>query len=227
MFKIGIIGNGFVGKATQLLNCEQIETVVYDIRPEACSPLGTTLNDLEYCDLIFICVPSPMNHNGDCYVKIIEDVVNEIKNPFKIIRSTVPVGFCESINCFFMPEFLTEANWVQDFINSKYWVFGCLTGNDVEHLNFEFKRRIKTLFNTCYSAGKIKSKELIFVTTREAETLKIFKNVFLAIKVGVMNEFFDYCSVKGVDFGRVSSMMKLDERIVDLVERVFQKILLA
>lgn len=45
--KVGIVGNGFVGKATYLLKCPSIEMLVYDIRAEACDPPGTKLEDLE------------------------------------------------------------------------------------------------------------------------------------------------------------------------------------
>jgi UDP-N-acetyl-D-mannosaminuronate dehydrogenase len=49
--------------------------IVYDIRAEACDPKGTVLGDLESCDLIFICLPTPMNHHASCYTKLIEDTV--------------------------------------------------------------------------------------------------------------------------------------------------------
>ena len=65
--KIGIIGNGFVGKATFQLKCKDIEILAYDINPELCMPQGITLNDLMSCNLIFISVPTPMNKDGSCY----------------------------------------------------------------------------------------------------------------------------------------------------------------
>ena len=64
--KLGIIGNGFVGKATQMLNCEKIKTIAYDLNPSLCEPKGTTLKDIISCDLIFISVPTPMNKDRSC-----------------------------------------------------------------------------------------------------------------------------------------------------------------
>ena len=61
--KIGIIGNGFVGSATALLECVDISIIVYDINPNLCNPPNTTLKDICNCDLIFISVPTPMNKN--------------------------------------------------------------------------------------------------------------------------------------------------------------------
>ena len=52
--KIGIIGNGFVGKATRILECAEVELCVYDIVPELCVPIGTNLQNICNCDLIFI-----------------------------------------------------------------------------------------------------------------------------------------------------------------------------
>ena len=58
---IGIIGNGFVGKATTQLKCKGIELLAYDINPEACEPAGLTLQDMNKCEVIFISVPTPMS----------------------------------------------------------------------------------------------------------------------------------------------------------------------
>ena len=45
-YKIGIIGNGFVGNATLILQCEDIDILCYDINPDLCIPRGTIINDL-------------------------------------------------------------------------------------------------------------------------------------------------------------------------------------
>ena len=104
--KIGIIGNGFVGKATSLLECSDVNIIVYDINPKLCNPIGTTLNDIVLCELIFISVPTPMNKDGSCHLDILHSVIDEINNikPVDelliINRCTVPVGSSNKINCF-------------------------------------------------------------------------------------------------------------------------------
>jgi len=215
--KIGIVGNGFVGKATKLLKCDLVEILVYDIRPEACEPPGTTLNDLESCDLIFYCLPTPINHDSSCYTKILEEAIPQLKNPFKIIRSTVPVGFSQSQTCFFMPEFLTEANWSSDFINSTHWIFGLLenlTNNpEIKKLNNKFMEKITQLFTNSQQLGSIKSSQIYWMSNSEAEFLKLAKNCFLAAKVGIMNELYQFAQAKGVDYNNIKSMLKLDPRI--------------
>ena len=68
-----------------------------------------------------------MNKDGSVYLNIVESVVNDLKNidfnNFVVIRSTVPPGTCDSLNVYFMPEFLTEKNYENDFINKNFFVF--------------------------------------------------------------------------------------------------------
>ena len=78
---IGIIGHGFVGAATKLFECNAIKALVYDILPEKCEPKGLSLDKLvNSVDIIFICLPTPMIESGECYLKIIEKVIEEINN---------------------------------------------------------------------------------------------------------------------------------------------------
>lgn len=209
--KIGIVGNGFVGKATQLLKCEEVKLMVYDIRPELCEPSGTKLEDLEECDLIFLCLPTPMNHHAGSYTKLIEDTRDKLKNPFIINRSTVPIGFSESQNIFFMPEFLTELNWKNDFISSKYWIFGLI--ENYKEYNKEFETRITKLFQLSKKYNCIESDTIYFVNNSEAEAIKLIKNSFLACKVSYMNEVYDLLKTKKVDYEIVKKFLAMDPRM--------------
>ena len=91
--KIGIIGNGFVGKATSEFRCNDIELIIYDINPELCLPKNLKLSDMVDCDIIFISVPTPMSSDGSCHLNIIKDVINNLNeinyNNFIVLRSTV------------------------------------------------------------------------------------------------------------------------------------------
>jgi UDP-glucuronate decarboxylase len=208
--KIGIVGNGFVGKATQLLKCDEVDVIVYDIIPKLCIPIGTTLEDIDKCDLVFLCLPTPMNHDSSNYTNLLEDTIQKLTNKFIVIRSTVHIGFSESQKCYFMPEFLTELYWKDDFVNSKYWVFGCL---DSEKQNEEFKSRITTLIQTCKKHDCIKSDTIHFLTNSEAESLKLIKNTFLACKVSYMNEMYEFLQEKKVNYDNVKKILSLDSRI--------------
>lgn len=215
--KIGIIGNGFVGKATCSLECQNIEVIIYDIQKELCNPIGTNLFDIIKCDIIFISVPTPMNKDGSCYLEILNSVINELNSitdldtQLVVIRSTVPPGTSNKLNCYFMPEFLTEKNYINDFINNKNWIFG--VKNNAQ--DSTFIQKITELFNTAYESDKILHNTLSFVSNDEAEMIKMFRNNFLAVKVSFCNEMHDFCEQKNINYENVRKLAVLDSRIGD------------
>lgn len=218
MIKIGIIGNGFVGKATKILKCKDIDLLVYDIIPELCEPKGLTINDLSVCDLIFISVPTPMNNDGTCYLGIVESVVKELfkvinKNKTQIvIRSTVVPGTCDNLNTYFMPEFLTEKNFQNDFINCKEWIFGMLGKNKKD--DDLFINNITKLFNLAKENNCIKYNNLFFVKNKEAEMIKYVKNCYLSVKVSFFNEIHEFCEKSGINYENVRKLATMDNRIM-------------
>ena len=216
MVTIGIIGNGFVGKATNILKCNDITIIVYDINPELCVPLGTNLVDLcEKCDIIFISVPTPMNSDNSCYLDILNSVVDDISaicdlnQKIVVIRSTVPVGTTDNLNCYFMPEFLTEKNFEKDFINNRDWIFGC-KGTKQDNI---FKQSIVNLFETAYNSGRIKSNNINFTLNSEAEMIKLVRNNYLSTKISFFNEINEYCNINHINFEVIRNLVVKDERI--------------
>ena len=220
--KIGIIGGGFVGTATSSF-VEKKDLLVYDIDPYKCHPQGLTLKELvNQTDLIFICVPTPMNPDGSCCLKIVESVVENLKEvgcnfdeKFVIIRSTVPPGTSKRLNCYFMPEFLTEANYLSDFYNTNVWLIGAKTNNNEEFVSNhnKFIGAIVHLLIKAKMYNKINSCEHIIVSQDEAEMIKYFKNCFLATKVSFCNEMYEFCKKSNINYNIVANFVKLDERI--------------
>jgi UDPglucose 6-dehydrogenase len=214
--KIGIIGNGFVGKATNILANEEVELIVYDINPDLCIPLGTTLQDLCHVDIIFISVPTPMNKDGSCHIGILETVIQNIKEIISldeklvVCRSTVPPGTSDALNCYFMPEFLTEKNFINDFINNEYWIFG-LKGKKIQ--DEIFKLKMSELINLSHKHKKINYNNIHFVSNKEAEMIKLFRNNFLSVKVSFCNEIEEFCSKKDINYENVRKLAVLDNRI--------------
>jgi len=211
---IGVIGNGFVGKATTQLKCKDIQLLAYDINPEACEPTGLTLQDMNQCEVIFISVPTPMSKDGSCHLNIIKSVLNDLQSidykGFIVLRSTVPAGTCDELGVYFMPEFLTEKNYIDDFINNKDWVFGLLNKGFDE----EFKTTITKLFDLAFENDRIKYNNLNFLTNMEAEMIKMFKNCFLATKVSFCNEVAELCKIKGINYENVRALAANDDRIL-------------
>jgi len=210
--KIGIIGNGFVGKATYQLQCKDIDILAYDLNPELCKPKGIKLEDLKICDIIFISVPTPMKEDGSCHIEIVKTVVNNLKlieyKGFIVIRSTIPVGTSDLLDCNFMPEFLTEKNFINDFIDNKDWIFGLKNNNDSGFVN-----KITELFNLAFKNNKIKNNNLHFILNSEAEMVKLFRNCFLATKVSFCNEISQFCQLKNVNYENVRKLACNDDRI--------------
>lgn len=213
---IGIIGNGFVGKATMQLECEDINILAYDIRPEFCRPAGLTINELNKCEIIFISVPTPMSKDGSCHLGIVESVLNDLEkisyNGFVVLRSTVPVGTSDRLKCYFMPEFLTEKNFIYDFIHNKDWIFGVLGLDNEKDAQFEIKMR--ELFSLAFKNDRIKCNSLNFLSNKEAEMVKMFRNCFLSAKVSFCNEIYEFCEKLDVNYENVRKLAANDSRIL-------------
>jgi len=210
--KIGIIGNGFVGKATQLFKCNNIEIIVYDIIPNYCIPRNTTIADINACDLIFICVPTPLSITGNCNTDIVEKVLHQLDHPFIVLRSTIPIGYSDKKDCFFMPEFLTEQNWKQDFITNSNWIVGICENCD-EQREGKFISLFIDLIENAYVENKIESNRIVFCKNKEAEMTKLIKNSFLANKVSFFNEMYDLAVSLNIDYQEVTQLVGLDDRI--------------
>lgn len=205
----GVCGGGFVGEATSLFGCEEIEVKIFDKNPDRCVPKNTTMKDIANCDVVFVAVNTPMHKSGKCCTSIVETVIDQIKeenpNAKIVIRSTVPPGTSERLNVSFMPEFLTEKSYLDDFYNCKDWVFG---SEDQEVINL-----VKEIVDTAHKYKKIKYNNFHVTKTKEAELCKYIKNSFLATKVSFFNEIYEYCQVKEIDYESAKNLACLDERI--------------
>ena len=217
---IGIVGNGYVGKATRILECDEVPAYVYDIDPQKCSPVGLHMNELFPCSFVFVCVPTPMNKDGSCDTSIVSSVIDQLKSVVKehdriVVRSTVPVGFCRSKGVSFMPEFLTEQNWENDFKNSEKRIVAIDT-NDIERRR-SLQDQFQKLFRLARKHGKINNEILhdtfVFCTTGEAETAKLTRNCFLATKVSFFNEIENLCELKKINYKTVAKLVGMDKRI--------------
>ena len=112
-FKVGVIGNGFVGEAISFAFSSVSDMYVYDTDPLK------SLNELQSvhnCDFVFICVPTPMFQDGSQDLSYVESTFEKATNkPVYILKSTVLPGTTEklskkysNINIIFSPEFLSE-----------------------------------------------------------------------------------------------------------------------
>ena len=213
---IGIIGQGFVGSAIREGLKNFYDVLVYDLKKELCPKemLATPTGIITNCDIIFQCLPTPMKKSGECDLSIVRnslETLNTIscvhnKNPIIVVKSTVPPGTCEnlnqefkSLNIIFSPEFLTEANSVEDFKNQTRIILGGPR---------PFTTQVKTMFRKAFPLIPI-----IKTGYQTAEMVKYFINNFLSVKVSFANEMYQICNELGIDYDKVTEYALFDQRI--------------
>lgn len=211
MTKIGIIGQGYVGSAIKEGFKDYYTLDTYDKFDE-----NKTTSSVKHIavtsDIIFVCVPTPMEKDGSCHIDIVENVIEEINSyitdeqPVIVIKSTIPPGTTEKLNqkfenliIIFNPEFLTEAKFLEDFKNQKRIILG---GD----------RRGTNLLRQVYS--KVFPNATIVKTgSNTAEMVKYFINSFLGTKVSFANEMKIICDNVGVDYDKVIEYATYDDRL--------------
>ena len=192
MFKIGIIGKGFVGTAVAHGFSSSVgyeaDIKIYD--KDKTRSLNT-LEEVLQTDFVFVSVPTPSNKDGSINLKSLDtwlielnDCIerNNFKSPIILIRSTVIPGTTEIIqNNFkklkivFNPEFLTERSANFDFISQTRFVLG---GKP------EYTERVAELYRHRFG----QSISIIMTDYQTAEMIKYVCNNFFATKVSFLNE---------------------------------------
>lgn len=173
----------------------------------------------ESSDIIFICVGTPMRHDGDANLDYVFQVIEDISkymNGYKIIidKSTVPVGTAERVkrkmiefnpkynfNVVSNPEFLREGAAIKDFQNPDRVVIG----TDSE--------KAKEMLGKLYKSVTRVGKPIMFTDIKSAELIKYASNAMLATRISFMNELSHLCEKVGADIKQVARGMGLDSRI--------------
>jgi len=216
MNKVGVIGAGFVGTAV----IEGFDTVA-DMREYDKYKETESLDSVvENSDIIFLCLPTPMMEDGECGTHIIEEVSKEIDNIAEeskclVIKSTVPPYTTLKLSkkypkhtWVFCPEFLTEKNFIDDFLNQDRIILGLAEKKGHE----DNILKLLNLFNDFIKTQKIAA-AIIQTTSERAEMLKYMTNAFLATKVMFFNEMYEICDYLNINFDKVRDMVHLDKRI--------------
>ena len=205
-FKVGVIGNGFVGEAISFAFSSVSDLYVYDTDPLK------SLDDLESvhnCDFVFICVPTPMFEDGSQDISYVESVFEKaMSKTVYILKSTVLPGTTQSlskkysnIKIIFSPEFLTERTAKLDMLTQSRIILGG---------ELSLTEKAKTLFNQ-----RFKIKNIIQTDSKTAELTKYMNNTFFATKVSIMNEFKLLCDKIGANWEDALRGFVSDGRIGD------------
>ncbi len=201
---VACVGGGVVGTAMRRL-CGP-DTVLYDVRKEP----GFTQDkdEVNACDVAFVCVPTPMAPDGACDTSIVEEVVSWIRCPLIIIRSTVAPGTTDRLSkkygkdIVFQPEYLgeTAAHVFSSMGEREFVVLGGTPENTSKAADF-----YKHFYNAYV--------RFYFCDAITAEVCKYMENAFYAVKVTFVNEFFDIAQAHGVDFNVLREVWLADTRI--------------
>lgn len=226
------IGQGFVGGSlTTVLSEKNVDVYTFDKSGKFAEGSKTrntiaSIGDLvHHCEtrikgfsgIYFVCVPTPMYEDGEADLSIVESVLVELSElqgeRIAVIKSTVPPGSTESWNkkfegtglrVVFCPEFLTEANALNDMRNQDRIILG----GPRPWIN-----KVKQVFESAFPKVPI-----IKTSSTTAEMVKYFTNIHLAARVVLSCEFAQLCETldgKGlnVDYDKVVEYARHDKRL--------------
>jgi len=205
MKKIAIVGHGYVGNAceygfnTKKNKIQLIDPFLYN----------NSVDDMTDVDVSFVCVPTPFGADGQIDASIVVDVTNKLiekTTGLIVIKSTVIPSIVKELSTknsrvIYNPEFLTERNALEDFVNPPMHIFGGEA------------KSVDTLENLYNKFSRCKPAPVYKMAAQDAAFVKYGINSFLATKVMWFNQYKELIDSHGADYDNIITAVGTDPRI--------------
>ena len=239
--KITIVGSGYVGMSLAVLLAQHNDVVVLDVDParvEKVNNKQSTVVDAEieaflaekelnltatlnkktaYERASFVVVATPTNYDlatnrfdTSSVDNVAKDALELNSEALVVIKSTIPVGHTQSLQklhgtrrVIFSPEFLREGRALYDNLYPSRIIVGSLCESG------------RIFAGLLVDAAEKQGIDTLFVRSAEAESIKLFSNTYLAMRVSFFNELDSYALANGLDTKSIIKGVSLDERIGD------------